>query len=183
MDGHDNSTSPRNLLDITGPALLVGKIYRCTAFGHSVRTTDPRVLKETFRYSSDVVFSHKIVVRQEFLMSLFQQICSGFPKIFDLLEQRTLSSFYSNKHIYLQDCQIYEIVPNETAVVEIKEKLSKLVPKEDLLEDLFKWWFKENEECFTSSMSALPTTILTADHTFKVPVNAFIYNSSRLRTK
>lgn len=172
MDGHDNSTMPRNLIDITGSELLVGRVYRCTAFGHSVRTTDLRILNNTPRYSADVVFSHKIVVKQQFLMSLFQQICNGltFPRIYEILMERTMSSFYSNNQRYHLDCQIFGIEPDDNAVQNIREKLINLIPKKDALEDLFKWWFKENEESFTSSMTALSTNILTADHTFKVIV-------------
>eukprot|EP00111_Clytia_hemisphaerica_P014064 TCONS_00041386-protein len=29
MDGRDNSNNPRQLLDITGPSLLVGRSYKC----------------------------------------------------------------------------------------------------------------------------------------------------------
>ena len=96
LDGKDNSRLPRKLYDITGPMLLIGWIYKCTLFSHNVRSTENSLLLETPRFSSDVLFGHKFAVRQQFLISLYQNVCKGltFTKIHDIIKERTLPHTY-----------------------------------------------------------------------------------------
>ena len=168
MDGHDNSRMPRRLIDITGPSYLVGRLYKCELYPHHLRTTDIRVQVE--RYSKDIVMTHKGSFKNQFLLSLFQGVVNGlsFEKLFDTLKERTLSTFYLNKHKYLLDCENLHQVPDLTNLEKVKEIILDMLPKSDMLEDLFKSWFMENEEMFTECMSSIKAKVLTVDHTFKV---------------
>ena len=143
----------------------------------SISMTTSHIYKSgiTQFYKGDSIFHDEIdrsfhSYLSQYVISLYQNVCEGltFNRIYEIMKERTLATFYLNKQKYLLDCQLNGLVPNELILEEIKKAILEMILKPDALEDLFKHWFRENEHMLNSKMSALNATILTADHTFKV---------------
>eukprot|EP00111_Clytia_hemisphaerica_P012455 TCONS_00036548-protein len=175
MDGRDNSLTPRKSFDLTGPALLVGKVYKCAVGKHFVRSTDERIINQMTRHSSDIALTTKYAVKQSYLFTQLQYVINGlsFEKIRNLLKERTLALFYENKYRYILDCKLKGESVDTDYLSDIQELLINMLPCQNTLEDMFKAWFEGNKDDFIHSMEDLSAEILSIDHTFKV---CFIYH-------
>lgn len=170
LDNSDNSRSPRILIDVSGPMLLVGRLYKCKAGDHFVRTTDEKLLAQCGSFAEDVVFTHKCSYKQEFIQTMCQYVVNGltFPRIVELLKDRCKAICQTQWKKYQADCLLNKVEPDASKYGEILEKCLKMLPEADCLEDFFKGWFRKNEQYFVDCMGSLSATVLTVDHTFKV---------------
>ena len=175
FDCSDNSRTPRVLIDVTGPMFLVGRIYKCDFGNHYIRTTDSDLLK-LCKHNKEVVFMHKSSTKRHFMQSLVSYVGKGltFQQIQELIKNRTLFQLNMNKERYGLDV-INESVPaNKGHLHEAIDLVMKMLPKVNLLEDMFKSWFKQNESFYVKSKARLQSKILTVDHTFKVYNSFFV---------
>ena len=175
LDASDNSRYPRQLVDLTGPMLLIGRIYKCYSHNHHVRTTDASLLRQCYMNVGDIIFTHKSAFKAEFVDAVSEFVVNGmsFPRIVSLIREKTIKIFNIQLEKYERNCILYGIEPDKSKSEEILETWLKMVPKSDSVEDLFKAWFRKNKELFKRDFISLSAKVVTIDHTFKV---SYYYN-------
>ena len=162
---------------------LVGRLYKCSIEGDYLRSSDVELIKQCVPHSSDIVFTRKTSSMILFLDMIFEFVGNGlsFPKIERILRSRIENECMVSQEKYKFDCIAGGVSSDDETVDAIKEQICKWSPTSSMLEDLFKAWFRQNEEMFKECMRELNAGVITIDHTFKVRAISVKYFAKSMR--
>ena len=172
------------MVDYTGPKLFVGRLYKCSLLDHYIRTTDVRIMQQCPRFSQDILISHKLIIKTEYMGSLMQSIANGmsFIKVRNQIEDIIVDTMALSSRKFLLDCAISNIEVDMKALDAVKEVVLNLIPSKQTFEDIFKSWFFEQKFLMEQAMMNINSTDLMVDHTFKVSSSMYKrkpFNSNR----